>query len=1227
MLNNTRFSGIAAYLTVLGTPLFTVSGQGVLPQSESVRALATRDTEAKVSPRLGDGGLLAADFKTPPADARPWVYWFWLNGNITREGITLDLEAMARVGIGGVLIMEVDQGAPEGPIGFASAEWRELFKHACAEASRLGLQINMNDDAGWCGSGGPWIKPEQSMQKVVWSETPFEGPGTFKGTLATPATAAGFYRDIAVLAVPVPDDEAKGGKPLRIEGLVDKALYGAGPSPGPVAPGGAVPATPASGAIARDRIVDLSSKMNGDGTLAWQAPAGTWVIMRFGHTSTGAVNLPSPTSGRGLECDKLSKEGSEAAFAGLMGRLIADVGPLAGPTLVSTHIDSWEVGTQNWTAKMREEFKRLRGYDPLMLLPVMSGRVVDSLEVSERFLWDLRLTVSDLIIENYARHTQELAKQHGIRLSIEAYGEPADDMAYAGSTDEPMCEFWSYGAYGAADTCTVMASAAHVYNKPILGAEAFTANDQERWRDHPGSIKAMGDWAFCEGINRFVFHRYAMQPWIDRRPGMTMGPWGLHYERTQTWWDQSRPWHEYLSRCQYLLRQGRFVADICYLAPEGSPQHYVPPTAMADGSPPVRGGYNFDACPPDVILHHSRVENNELVLSDAMRYRVLVLPAVATMTPELLRRVKELAEAGLTVIGDRPEKSPSLSGYPACDQQVRELAAQVWGKEDAKPGVERAIGRGKVIRGQSAEQTLAAMGVPPDFEARGSDDPSDLRYIHRTLSDGELYFVANISSRPVAATCVFRVSGLRPELWNAETGDSKPAALYEVSGRQTLVPLWLDPAESVFVVFRRGSNASSDHVVSFTRDNEPIGAPVAMPAKVVVQRATWGPANDPARTKDVTAQVRAMTARGTHAFRVASLAREGDPAYGVVKTLRIEYTTNGKPRTASATDPEIIRLESVAHTLVVRSASYGVPGDAARTRNVKAKLQQLADRGEYEFTVRRMAEGDDPAYNVVKTLRAEYTLDGVARTASATDPETMHLLVSPSRPGELKVDAKGRTLLEASRPGKYGVRWSSGRSGEVNIASIPEPLELKGAWELSFPPRWGAPEKLTLPELKSWSTLEHAGARYFSGTAAYRKTISVPPDFLGQGRRIWLDLGNVAVIAEVSVNGRDLGVLWRSPYRVDVSEALKAGENSLEVRVTNLWPNRMIGDEQLPEDSDRNPGGTLARWPEWLSGTKPSPSGRFTFTSWRLWSKDSPLLESGLIGPVRMETEMIAEFK
>ena len=501
--------------------------------------------------------LTAADqlqrgFTHPPDSARPWVYWFWLNGNITSNGITADLEAMKRVGIGGVLIMEVDQGTPKGDAAFGGPLWRGLFQHVCGEAHRLGLEVNMNNDAGWCGSGGPWITPELSMQKIVFAETNVEGPLHLEATLPQPQAVANYYRDITVLAFPKPAGEA------RIEALAAKAAF----VPRHFTPQADWPALPREQTVARSQIVNLAAQMDSSGRLTWDVPAGQWTILRLGHTTTGTDNHPAPEAGRGFESDKLSREATDVMFAGLMGRLVADSKPLAGKTLVATHIDSWETGSQNWTPKFRQEFQRLRGYDPLPFLPVVTGRVVESVEVSERFLWDVRQTVSDLLVANYAGRFRELAHQHGLRLSIEAYdGAPCDEMTYAGQADEPMAEFWSWG-FSTAYSCTEMASAAHVYGKRILGAEAFTANDGEKWQHHPASIKALGDWAFCEGINRFVFHRYALQPWRDYAPGMSMGPWGLHYERTQTWWEQSAAWHEYLARCQFLLRQGLFVADI-----------------------------------------------------------------------------------------------------------------------------------------------------------------------------------------------------------------------------------------------------------------------------------------------------------------------------------------------------------------------------------------------------------------------------------------------------------------------------------------------------------------------------------------------------------------------------------------------------------------------------------------------------------------------------------------
>ncbi|MGQ9699446.1 MAG: glycosyl hydrolase, partial [Armatimonadota bacterium] len=594
-------------------------------------------------------------------------------------------------------------------------------------------------------------------------------------------------------------------------------------------------------------------------------------VLRLGHTPTGAVNAPSPESGRGLECDKLSKEAVEAHFAGMMAKLIADVGCAAGRTLVATHIDSWEVGSQNWTPRFRQEFRRLRGYDPLLYLPVYAGRVVDSLEVSERFLWDVRRTVSDLLVQNYAGHMAELARRHGMRLTIEAYGGPCDDLPYAGRADEPMGEFWLGG--GAMETCREMASAAHTYGKPIVGAEAFTADSRERWLAHPGSVKALGDAAFCEGINRFVFHRYALQPWLDRKPGMTMGPWGLHYERTQTWWEQTVPWHRYLARCQFLLRQGQFVADICYLQPEGSPQA-APMYA--------RRGYDYDHVSAEVLLKQMSVRNGRLVLPSGMSYRVLVLPPITAMTPQLLRKIKSLVDAGAVVIGPRPTKSPSLTGYPQCDAEVRALAESLWDS-------------GKVIEGKTPEQVLAEKGVPPDFTAN-----RPLRFIHRRAGDVDIYFVAHGGEQSANAVCSFRVAGKVPELWHPDTNVIERVVPYKTADGITRMNLHFEPSGSVFVVFRP-ARGKVDPIVELRRNGRYLFAESPEP-RLTVRRALWGPAGDDRRTKDVTAQVQRIVDAGRRSFLVADLAAEGDPAFGVVKTLRVEYVVGGKVFRATAPD-------------------------------------------------------------------------------------------------------------------------------------------------------------------------------------------------------------------------------------------------------------------------------------------------------------------------------------
>ncbi len=1181
-------------------------------------------------------GDLEQAFRQPPAEARPWVYWFWLNGNITREGITADLEAMQRVGIGGVLIMEVDQGTPKGPAAFGRSLWRELFKHVCAEAHRLGLEVNMNNDAGWCGSGGPWITPELAMQKLVWTETAVEGPKRFEGLLAEPKAVAGYYRDIAVLAFPTP-----AGK-VRIENIEGKSAL----VPQYIPARSQWPAVPADATIRRDRIVDLTANLAA-GRLSWDVPEGKWTVLRLGHTPTGVENHPAPQAGLGLECDKLSPKAIEAQYKGLIGKLVADVGPLAGKTLVSTHIDSWETGSQNWTPRMREEFQKRRGYDLWKLLPAVTGRVVDSSEVSERFLWDLRQTVSDLLVENYAGHLADLAHKDGLRLSIEGYdGTPCDDMTYAGRADEPMCEFWSWGN-DTSYSCVEMSSVAHTYGKRILGAEAFTATDGEKWLHHPASIKTLGDWAFCAGVNRFVFHRYALQPWKqrhyllqpskDRRPGMSMGPWGLHYERSQTWWEQSKAWHEYLARCQYLLRKGLFVADVCYLNPEGSPQRFQSPVG-GGGNTPDRPRYNFDGCSAEVLLTRMEVKYRRLVLPDGMSYRLLVLPKIDTMTPGLLRRVKDLVEAGATVLGDPPVKSPSLSGFPACDAEVKQLAAELWGDCDGKKVTAHRLGKGWVVQGKTPEEVLMAKGVLPDFDYRSRTSPDCLRYIHRGDDAIDLYFVANKTDSPQEAVAAFHMAAGQPELFWPESGRIEQPAVYDVGRGQVRVPLRLEPTGSVFVIFRHpAAQDAGDRIVSVTRNGQPLMSTNVFPAKSA--------AYDNANITGTFTMSAWVEPQGEIALPVQSNA--GNKAYQTAQNYAIYpapghevYSTKGQAgagvsvgrngvvvfeHSADYFAPILVHavtLSGWTHLAVVYhdgQPSLYLDGKPVAT-GLKSTWTVHPSAGVHHGRQVAAFRGQVAALGQSRQALSE---DVIAKLMAGTAAQRQ---AKPAPAFSLACSGDGYRL-ESNQAGTYELKTAGGKSYRAKIGQLPPPLEIAGPWELHFTPGWGAPAKVTLEKLISWSQHSDPGVKYFSGTATYHKQLDVPASLPAKDRRLYLDLGDVQVMAEVKINGKDLGILWKPPYRADVTDAVHAGANALEIKVVNLWVNRMIGDEQLAEDSDRNPNGTLRKWPDWLDQDKLSPTGRYTFTSWRLWHKDSPLLPSGLLGPVQLEATQQVEVK
>ncbi len=1115
---------------------------------------------------------LATGFATPPPAARPWVYLFPLDGNLSREGITADLEAMQRVGIGGVLYMETDQGAPKGPAQFAGPQWRALFQHLCAEAHRLGLEVNMNNDAGWCGSGGPWITPELSMQRIVWTETKVSGPQRFDAVLARPEAVKDYYRDIALFAYPTPATSPTiprlaGKSAAEVEEVALRATF---------------PAWPAEAVVARDRILTLTAQLAPDGRLAWEVPAGNWTLLRMGCTTTGKENHPAPLEGRGLECDKLSKQAVEVHFDALMGKVIADNRALAGAkkTLVAAHIDSWEVRSQNWTPAFREEFRRLRGYDPLLLLPVISGRVVDSVEVSERFLWDVRQTVNDLIRENYAGHFRTLAHRHGLRFTMEAYGRPPfDDLTMAGQADEPMAEFWAYtlSEFGREHySCAEMASAAHVYGRPIVGAEAFTASREEKWLAHPATFKALGDWAFCEGINRFVFHRYAAQPWTepDRPPGMSMGPWGLHYERTQTWWEQSKAWHEYLARCQYVLQQGLFVADLCYLTPERSPQQLTPPVRAELGRP----GYNYDFCPPEVVLTRMSVRNGRLMLPDGMSYRMLVLPQVPTMTPRLLRKIRDLVQAGAIVLGAPPVKSPSLENFPQCDAEVQALVRELWGADPAPTGwAGRACGQGRVIWPAELPREPEPVYAEPSALQRA-------KWIWR--NEGK----PGVTAQP--GTRYFR------RAFEVETGRRIESARLVIT------------ADNTFECAINGQPVSSGHRYQVGYKAE-VAAQLRPGANLITVTAVNTMDNPNPAGLVAALAIKYADGRTQELFTDAAWQVSLSPTENWV-AARVLGPMGMKPWGEVQETPPPLHETTEIGIPARALAQWQVPVDFEATARLPYIHKRIGDAEVYF-----VSNPEARAVEAVCTFRV------AGRRPQLWNPETGERRDLPEhreQGGRTSVPLRFEpaqswfvVFAESGRPAPRGV-------AAKNFSSWAEGTPLAGAWEVSFDPKWGGPARpVTLARLTDWSAHSDAGIRFYSGTATYRKTFALPP--ATTGRRMSLDLGQVEVMAEVILNGKNLGVLWKPPYRVEVTSALRPGENSLEIKVVNLWVNRMIGDEQLPEDSDRNSNGTLKSWPPWVGEGKPSPTGRFTFTSWRLWKKDDALVPSGLIGPVRLRPE------
>ena len=1098
---------------------------------------------------------MLANFEDPPNQARPLVWWHWMNGNITEEGIKLDLQWMHRVGLGGFQTFDAALATPqvvEHRLAYMTPEWAHAFAYATSLADEYGMEEGIADSPGWSETGGPWVPAREGMKKYVWSETLVEGGKRFQGMLTHPPSNTGnfqnigvvdsggspsfippqFYADSAVVAYrvaagdepmeevppnittsggsivsamltdgdlsrtvalprakvgestwiryefaqpqtiraitivmgrkgnyedvserrgpdsgitleasedgaafrpiatmpkigaeehtvsfapvtarffrvsfktyPAPppsafhvDDEAampKAPSEIHIAELVlhtdarvnrfeEKAGFGWQHNQVPDLYPLATPEVRPQDAIQKEEVIDLTSRMKADGTLDWTPALGHWMVLRFGYSLLGIANHPATREATGLEVDKLNA----TYVKRYMTNYLDSYGAVVGADWMGTRgirnvvNDSWEAGQQNWTDDMIAEFTRRRGYDPLPWMPVLAGRVVESAAASDRFLWDFRKTIADLIAENHYGQIQASLKERKIAQYVESHeGGRAfvgDGMEVKKFAQVPMGAMWTQTpgvnkemfAYEADDRES--ASVAHIYGQNLAAAESMTAAAAP-WAWSPATLKPTADQEFLNGINRIVIHESAHQPMVGPKtaPGLTLGPYGQWFNRNETWAEQARRWVDYLARSSYLLQQGRFDADLVYFYGEDSNLTQL----FGDRAPETPEGFNFDYINADGLIHELSVIGGRITTPSGMSYRVLGLdPYSRHISLPVLRAIYRLVERGALVAGPKPEDDPSLADDQA---EFTRLADKLFGDGT---GMHR-VGKGTVFSGEKLADVFRKLKIPADFEYTKPANGSRILFLHRKLTDGEIYFLDNRSDQAAPVDATFRVDGKTPELWHPDTGKTEPVAYSIADGRTTLL-LRLEPWGTVFVVFRK-------------------------------------------------------------------------PA--VARSLKL--------------------AEPVESTLVT----------------------------------------------------------------------------------------------------------------------------LGGEWNLSFEPGRGAPASVLVDRLRSWSESSDAGVKYFSGTGTYTKTVSVPSKWMKPGSHLLIDMGDVKNLAEVLVNGQSLGTSWHPPFRVDVTSALRVGDNRLEIKVTNAWVNRLIGDEQ--------------------------PNAvKYTYADFHPYKASSPLLPSGLLGPVRIVSSTV----
>lgn len=867
---------------------------------------------------------LEMNFVKPSDQVQTSVYWYWISGNISEEGVVKDLYSMKEAGINRAFIGNIGLDG-SGKVKFYSEEWWKIFHVALKTATQLNIEIGIFNSPGWSQSGGPWVKPEQAMRYLTSVKTDVTGGKQVDIVLPKPDKD---FQDVRVVAFPSVDKQAAclttahtkitsrpalagldslmdgnrqtcltfaGGKeqsvtieyrtdkpftlrsfklypahqPIQGKGKLlakDKGIYkvlaeftidrfNANLNVGfePYAPiVVSIPATaaqefrlelsglPENGGIGETEfsslpaverypektlakmfqtplpywheyqwpvqpatddlsllidpamVTDITSCLQGD-RLVWKAPAGDWTVMRTGMLPTGVTNSPADPEATGLEVDKMSRKHVEAHFDAFMGEILRRI-PAADRKCWKVVVqDSYETGGQNFTDNFLSDFRERYGYDALPFLPVYNGYVVQSPDASDRFLWDVRRMVADKVAYDYVGGLRDVCHRYGLRTWLENYGHwgfPGEFLQYGGQSDEIGGEFWSFGDLGNIEN-RAASSCGHIYGKTKISAESFTSGGAP-FSCYPAMMKQRGDRFFTEGINNSLLHVYISQPFEDREPGMNAW-FSSEFNRKNTWYPQMDLFTTYLKRVNYMLQQGLNIADVAYFIGEDAPKM----TGIAE--PELPKGYQFDYINAEVIEKDLFVRDGLLTLPHGTQYRILVLPELETMRPELLAKIKKLIQDGAVVMGPAPSRSPSMQQYGAADKQVKEMAGQLWKGLDGVQVKSARIGKGQLLYGMSMEEAMRHIGCVPDCKLAAG---TPVLYGHRTDGETEIYFISNQEDESIEIAPEFRVRSLQPELWNPMTGTIRPLPAYTETATGTAVPMKLYPYESAFIVFR-----------------------------------------------------------------------------------------------------------------------------------------------------------------------------------------------------------------------------------------------------------------------------------------------------------------------------------------------------------------------------------------------------------------------------------------